>query len=506
MARIDEVLFNSYPDSCGGSLDEIVSLLSRDELRGIFSLFYILPTLFQSDLDRGFSIISYDLNEEIASRHSLSELRALGVELKLDFVLNHLSMQSPQFVDLLAKGDGSRFVDMFIDWNKFWRGRGEIGAEGFVLPEEEYLSKLFMRKPGLPIMKLPFPDGSERYYWNTFYQDKRVEDGGVRYMGQMDLNGESELTWEFYEETLVRLKEYGARVVRLDAFAYLHKEPGLSNFFNEPGTWHYLSRLSEMASAHDLVLLPEIHSRYSDGTHRALSKMGYPFYDFFFPGLVLHTIETGECSQLLRWIDEIQDGGYQTVSMLGCHDGIPVLDVEGLLGQDDIDHLIYVMMERGGRVKELYGPNGEKIAYYQMNTTFYSAFGEDDRKLLLARAIQIFMPGAPLVWYLDLFAGINDYVAADALGHKEINRTNLSSEEIDRRLQLGVVKEQLKLLNFRSSFAGFGDQSRLVASPQPGGFLLERESSTGSVRLQVELGSLSYVIEYRKPGSDWQRL
>lgn len=28
-----------------------------------------------------------------------------------------------------------------------------------------------MRKPGLPILKVRFPDGSDRPYWNTFYQE-----------------------------------------------------------------------------------------------------------------------------------------------------------------------------------------------------------------------------------------------------------------------------------------------------------------------------------------------
>lgn len=40
------------------------------------------------------------------------------------------------------------------------------------------------------------------------------------------------------------------------------------------------------------------------------------------------------------------------------------------------------------------------------------------------------MPGKPQIWYLDLFAGKNDYEAvkrAGKDGHKEINRTNLDS-------------------------------------------------------------------------------
>ena len=100
-------------------------------------------------------------------------------------------------------------------------------------------------------------------------------------------------------------------------------------------------------------------------------------------------------------------------------------------------------MDRGGRVKNLYGPDGKKISYYQVNATFFSALGEDEKKLRLARAIQMFMPGIPQVWYLDLFAGKNDYAAADSgatAGHKEINRTTLTMNDIEQGLKRPVVQ------------------------------------------------------------------
>ena len=152
-------MLNVYPDSCGGSLKGLVKMLNREEFRDTFSCVYILPSLFQSDLDRGFSVISYDLNTELAAAEDLKALRDMKLSLKLDFVLNHLSVQSPQFKDLLEKGDESEYVDSFIDWNKFWQGRGEMSTEGYIIPRQEYLSRLFMRKPELPILKVPFPDG-----------------------------------------------------------------------------------------------------------------------------------------------------------------------------------------------------------------------------------------------------------------------------------------------------------------------------------------------------------
>ncbi len=476
------VIFNAYPDSIGRKLADIIQMLKIQEFKDVFSLFYILPTIFNSDLDRGFSIIDYDLNEQLVTREDLEQLHELNIMFKFDLVLNHLSVSSPQFQDMLKKGDKSKFKDFFIDWNKFWDSHGELSPDGHVIPHKEHLEKLFMRKPGLPILKVRFPDGTDRPYWNTFYQEviyhevtahdllralnieeithedaeeiaailnnvlnaKRdiheidlgkhshhkddivsLVEQNREYLGQMDLNAQSQEVWDFYDETLKKLRDHGGKLVRLDAFAYLHKEPGMENFFNQPGTWEYLERLKRIADKYELTLLPEIHSEYGDGLHEKMAGKGFPIYDFFFPGLVIHALEFGTNRYLLDWINELLDKNIKTINMLGCHDGIPVLDLrsknkdtssKGLLSDEQIEDIIDRLMGRGGRVKDLYGPDGKKISYYQVNATFFSALGENEQKLRLARAIQIFMPGIPQVWYLDLVAGTHDYGAADQGG------------------------------------------------------------------------------------------
>ncbi|MBT3062282.1 MAG: glycosidase [Candidatus Thiodiazotropha sp. (ex Lucina pensylvanica)] len=557
------VMLNAYPDSIGSRLADTISLLQRAELKETFSQFYILPTFFNSDLDRGFSIIDYDLNDELVSEEDLQALNRLNISFKFDLILNHLSVASPQFKDLLKHGDKSEFRHFFIDWNAFWHTHGEMGDEGYVVPKQEHLDKLFMRKPGLPILKVGFPDGSQRPYWNTFYQqvsykpvsaadftgiqglaqehtasvaaivnknldEERearemdldgyahyrseiltVVEGKRRYLGQMDLNVKSELVWQFYEETLRKLKAYGAKIIRLDAFAYLHKEPGESNFFNCPGTWKYLERLKQIAKRYDLTIFPEIHSEYGAGLHQEVAEKGYPIYDFFFPGLVIDALEQASNRHLLNWIEEIQEKQLQTINMLGCHDGIPLLDLrgsrvngvsrEGLLDDDRIQALIDRIIERGGRVKNLYGSDGKKIAYYQVNATFFSALGEDEGKLRLARAIQLFMPGIPQVWYLDLFAGKNDYQAADQGGpggHKEINRTNLSLDAVEAGLKRTIVKDQLELIRLRNRSSAFSGE--LAIEPTDSHLLLLTwRNGEAYARLEADLRSCRFSIEHR---------
>jgi sucrose phosphorylase len=525
------VMLNVYPDSIGVKLSDSISMLKMTEFKDVFSLLYVLPTFFNSDLDRGFSIIDYDINKELVSPNDLKVLEELNIKLKFDIVLNHLSVASPQFKDLLQHGKDSKYKDFFINWNEFWQHDGDLNEEGIRIPKPEFLNKLFMRKSGLPILKVRFPDGSDQPYWNTFYQQitynpittedlqavqnlplEQYEDVLAvaneaiaaqkdlatidfknaanfssqivqiieqkrSYLGQMDVNGASELVWQFYNETLEKLKDYGCTILRLDAFAYLNKQVGESNFFNKPGTWDYLERINQIAKKNNLMLLPEIHAEYGLHLHDEVAAEGYYIYDFFLPGLTLHTIENKNSGALNRWAKEIVAKGFKTVNMLGCHDGIPVLDLKGkevdgvynkgLLEDAEIESIMNTIMERGGRVKNLYDPSGKKISYYQINATFFSALGEDDQKLLLARAIQMFVPGIPQVWYLDIFAGKNNYAAADAggsAGHKEINRTTITLDEVNEGLKTDVVQKQLEIIRLRNTALAFSGQVQIDES------------------------------------------
>jgi sucrose phosphorylase len=504
-------------------------MLKMDEFKNVFSLLYVLPTFFNSDLDRGFSIIDYNINKDLVDTKDLQDLNELQMKLKFDIVLNHLSVASPQFKDLLQYGNKSKFKNFFINWNEFWKGNGVKNEDGIVIPKLEFLNKLFMRKSGLPILKVRFPDGTEQPYWNTFYQQitynpiaeadlKKIKglteyqslfvgtaintaikdnqdfrtidfkectpfksdilqivEQKRSYLGQMDVNAASPLVWDFYEETLKKLSGYGCTILRLDAFAYLHKQVGESNFFNKPGTWQYLERIKKIAQHNNLMLLPEIHAEYGLHLHDEVANKGYYIYDFFLPGLTIHTIENKTSKAILKWAKEIIAKGYKTVNMLGCHDGIPVLDLKGkkvngvynkgLLEDPEIESIMNTIIERGGRVKNLYDPSGNKISYYQINATFFSAIGEDEQKLLLARAIQMFMPGIPQVWYLDIFAGKNNYEAADnggSAGHKEINRTTLTMQDIEQGLKTEVVNKQLEIIRLRNTSKAFSGQIEII--------------------------------------------
>ena len=546
-------MLNAYPDSIGGTLEDIVEVLKTEDVKGAFDSFYILPSVFNTDLDRGFSVIDYSINEQLASRQAIEDIKNLGVNLKLDFILNHLSVLSPQFQDIIENGEESKYKDFFINWNKFWDGHGKMTEDGYIQPDPEVIKDMFFRKPGLPILMVRFPDGKDVPYWNTFYQEVRydkvdaqdlmkmarkagvkmqyitadtlaakinaeIENGkkpsemdftgfenvkdivvdgleaSRKYLGQMDLNIQSDLVWEYYDTVLKTLAEYGAKIVRLDAFAYAPKAVGEKNFMNEPSTWETLQKVQDIADKYSLSLLPEIHASYGEKTYETLAGKGYMTYDFFLPGLLIDALESQNGQHLADWALEMKQNGIDTVNMLGCHDGIPLLDLKGILPEERIQKLIDIVVGRGGYVKDLHGA---KNMYYQVNATYYSALGEDDKKMLLARAIQMFMPGKPQVWYLDLFLGKNDHEAvkrAGVGGHKEINRTNLSPDDIRERLTWPAVQEQLKLLKFRKECPAFGFDADFEVQVDGSLLTMTWENQGAKATLKANLADYSYEI------------
>lgn len=541
-------MLNAYPDSIGQNLGDMVEFLSRPALKDVFASFYILPSVFNTDLDRGFSVIDYNLSDTLAKPEDLTRLQQLGIDLKLDFILNHASVLSPQFQDLLKNGEQSKYKDFFINWNTFWEGNGTMTDEGYIQPNEEHLKKMFFRKPGLPILMVRMPDGKDIPYWNTFYQkvsykrptvQELMQIAGVQYgtacklhnivtagldadckpsdmdfgafsahknavcdwleghreyLGQMDLNIRSELVWEFYDNTLKTLAQYGAKIVRLDAFAYAPKAVGEKNFLNEPGTWDVLERVCGLANKYGLSLLPEIHASYGERIQETVCSKGYMTYDFFLPGLLIDALESGDCKYLNHWAQEILDKNLKVVNMLGCHDGIPLLDLKGLVPDERIERLIETVVSRGGYVKDLHGA---KNMYYQVNATYYSALGENDAKMLLARAIQLFMPAKPQIWYLDLFCGKNDHEAvrrAGKDGHKEINRTNLTLEQVDAGLNNPVVQEQLKLLKLRASHPAFDPSADIQIDGEGNSFSIRWSTPQAWIALHCDLEHLTYEI------------
>lgn len=92
---------------------------------------------------------------------------------------------------------------------------------------------------------------------------------------------------------------------------------------------------------------------------------------------------------------------------------------------------------------------------------YFSALQGKSRHYLLARAIQFWTPGIPMVYYVGLLAGRNDREAVqEQQSGRAINRHRFSMEEAAAATEKPVVKALLQLMRFRNTHPAFNGQVR----------------------------------------------
>jgi sucrose phosphorylase len=116
----------------------------------------------------------------------------------------------------------------------------------------------------------------------------------------------------------------------------------------------------------------------------------------------------------------------------------------------------------------------------------------------------MFMPGIPQVWYLDLFAGRNDYEAADkggVAGHKEINRTTLSLADVEAGLQQALVRDQIALIRLRNTSPAFtGEMEVLDAEPHQ--LFIRWRHPRACLALRADLRTRAFTILEGEVGNE----
>lgn len=473
----NKIMLITYADSFGANLKELNQLLLkyfREEIGAV----HILP-FFPSSGDRGFAPLTYDQVEETFGTWADIDTLAKNFELMFDFMINHLSRQSPQFQDFIKHHDASPYKDMFLRFKDFW-------PDGY--PTEDAVALLNKRKPHAPCIDVSFADGTTEKIWCTFSDE------------QVDLNLEDATTWTFVENALESLIRHHASVLRLDAFAFATKKLGTSCFFVEPEMWTHMARIQSILDRHQIPMLPEIHDHYK--IQQKIADHGYYVYDFALPMLMLHTLYTHDGRRLAHWLDICPRKQYTT---LDTHDGIGVVDVEDLLSPDEIDHICQQIKQHGANFKMDFSARAiGKPVVYQINCTYYSALDNDDA-YLLARALQFFAPGIPQVYYAGLLAGENDYALMDATGSpRDISRHNYTYQEVAEAAQKPVVQKLCRLMRFRNSYDAFSGSCH-VALPEPEHIIITRTNGIFKATLDADLTHYHMSVFYDEPGSGQQQ-
>jgi sucrose phosphorylase len=467
----------AYADRMGGSIRKLSELL-RGPLAEVFQGIHILPFYRPFDgVDAGFD--PEDHAEVDARLGSWDDIRQLSLthEVMADLIVNHVSANSTQFQDVAENGDDSRWADMFLTF-------GSVFPEGAT---ESDLALIYRPRPGLPFTAVTL-GGQPRLVWTTFTSN------------QIDLDIRSAKTWDYLSDVIDRMTEAGVGMLRLDAVGYVGKVPGTNCFMTDEAL-AFAQRLREYAHEHGTDVLLEVHGHYQQQIE--IAKSVDLVYDFALPPLILHALTAGDAGPLAHWL-EVRPAN--TVTVLDTHDGIGIVDVgssplrpgePGLLTNDQIDRLVEVIHDNSAGTSRLAtGAAASNLDLYQVNCTFYDALGADDLHYLLARLIQLFVPGIPQVYYVGLLAGRNDVTLLERTGvGRDVNRHYYRDDEIAEALHRSVVRAQLAALRLRRSHPAFkGDFTYHVDGQQ---LTLKWIRGSDELELTVNLGDLSHRLTSR---------
>lgn len=465
----NEIMLITYADSLGKNLKELHSVLNKYYSKAVGGV-HILP-FFPSSADRGFAPMCYDKVDEMFG--TFEDIDHIGKDyyLMFDFMVNHISAQSEYFKDYLKNKNNSEYKDFFISYSDFWEN-GE--------PTKEQVDLIYKRKPRAPYIEADFADGSKEKIWCTFCEE------------QIDLDVTKEKTKDFIRKTLTDMCSHGASVIRLDAFAYAVKKADTSCFFIEPDIWNLLYEIEEIVKKCGGEILPEIHEHYT--IPMKIANKGFWVYDFALPAMVLHALYNHNGEYLKKWLEKCPMKQFTT---LDTHDGIGIVDVKDLLPDEEIEKVKEQMYSQGANVKKIYSSEAyNNLDIYQVNTTYYSALGNNDKAYLLARAIQFFAPGIPQVYYVGMLAGANDIQLMERTKNgRDINRHYYTMEDVENEQKREVVRELKALMELRNSHPAFGLDGTINVEAEGDILKITRTYGADTLTLTANLTDYSWEIK-----------
>ncbi|MGD8619819.1 MAG: alpha-amylase family glycosyl hydrolase, partial [Gammaproteobacteria bacterium] len=359
-----------------------------------------------------------------------------------------------------------------------------------------------------------------RHVWTTFSND------------QIDMNyANPDVLLEFVDIMLYYVRR-GARMLRLDAVAYLWKEIGTS-CIHLPQTHQVIKLLRDVLSLvePDCLLLTETNvphaenvSYFGDGDEAQL------VYQFSLPPLLLHAIHSGDTQYLNSWARSMQElelpPGCTFVNFTASHDGIGLRPLEGLVPEEAVRGMLEAMRERGGYISTRSGSDGRDIPY-ELNISYFDAFrkphGESNAlhipAFLLSQIIALSFRGIPAVYIHSLVATPNDTIGVERTGlTRAVNRRQWDRGELERLMAVAdsetgrVFRAYTRILQIRRRQKAFHpDAAQEILDLDNGLFGLRRVSTDGRQTILCLFNCTSQVARVgrsRLPEDidDWKEL
>jgi sucrose phosphorylase len=468
-----DTILIAYPDQIQQEDQPPLAALAdfcRARLTGAITGIHILP-FYPWTSDDGFSVVDY---REVDPRYgSWQDIRQLGQNFKLmfDAVINHVSVKSLWF-QLLMQGDREH-------------------RDYFILPAENDDLSQVVRPRALPLLTEFHTTQDVARVWTTFSAD------------QVDLNyANPKLLLEILDVLLFYVSQ-GADFIRLDAIAYLWKEPG-TTCISLPQTHAIIQLFRAVLDevAPHVMLITETNvphaeniSYFGSGTDEA-----HMVYNFSLPPLVLYSFQAGEAETLSLWARSLHlPEGATFFNFLASHDGIGLNPLRGILLEEQIDAIVERIHLHGGLVSFKNLPDGSQLPY-ELNINYFDALnnpyaaepvGTQVDRFVTAHAILLAMRGVPAIYLHSLVGSRSWREGVQATGHnRTINRKKFQKAELDALLSdpdaipARVFRRLLHLLKIRQehpAFHPYGSQEVINTSPEIFGLL--RKSPDGDEKI-----------------------
>ncbi len=437
-----DIILITYADMLSGDeLSKIATLQNflDSKIEGYINSVHFLP-FFPWTSDDGFSIVDYRaIDSDLGSWRDI-KLFAKKYRLMFDAVINHCSKSSDMFQQFL--NNEQEFKNYFIE----------------VDPDAD-TSKV-VRPRALPLLtQFEDSNGLTRHIWTTFSDD------------QVDLNFSNYKVLLDILDILLLYIEKGARLLRLDAVAFLWKILGTSCLHLEQ-THEIVKLIKEVINevAPEVILVTETNVPHQEN----ISYFGNGYdeagmvYNFTLPPLLAFSILTKNTEVFTQWAQGLKLPSDQTCffNFTASHDGIGVRPLQGILNNDEIEFLATVAKKHGGKVS--YKDNGDGTkSPYELNCNycdFLTDLDSDDdiraKRMVLSQAVTLVMPGVPGIYFHSLFGSRNFNNGVKETGrNRTINREKLNVDDLNAQLNTGLRKKIFtaykKLLGIRINEEAF---------------------------------------------------
>ena len=429
----DQVQADSEPP-----LATLHRFLTENHLDPLINTVHLLPFCPYSS-DDGFSVIDY--RQVDPNLGGWDDIERLGTDcgLMFDLVLNHISSQS--------------------DWFQSYLKGEEPYSRFFIECEPDADLSAVIRPRSLPLLTRFQTDRGERFVWTTFSAD------------QIDLNFSNPDVLIEMLDVLLLYASRGARIVRLDAIAYLWKSVG-TNCIHLEQTHELVKLMRDVLEAThpNVLILTETNvphrenvSYFGDGDEAQM------VYQFSLPPLLLDAFVNKDPTPLRSWLSQLEPPcpGTTYFNFTASHDGIGVRPLEGLIEPQRLQTLVDHVHRRGGQVSTKANSDGANSPY-ELNIAYVDAIGEaglsDEshaHRFLACQAVMLALQGIPGIYFHSLVGSRNDLEGMKESNQpRRINRHKYALPDLQQRLSNDMLQHHIfegyqELLGLRQQHTAF---------------------------------------------------